>query len=185
MLKRLFDITVSLLLLFCLFPLFIMIALLVRLDSQGNILYCQKRVGRGGNCFKIFKFRSMVTHADQCGGYATLAGDTRITKIGSLLRRTSLDELPQMLNVLLGDMSLVGPRPDVPAQRENYSQEDWGKRNSVRPGITGLAQATMRSAASAEERTRLDLEYVDKQSFVFDVKIMLMTIKQVLGKGSY
>jgi lipopolysaccharide/colanic/teichoic acid biosynthesis glycosyltransferase len=105
--------------------------------------------------------------------------------VGRFLRRTSLDELPQLFNVLKGDMSLVGPRPDVPAQRSLYTDEEWALRTSVRPGITGLAQATVRSAATQAERTALDLEYVRKASFWFDMKILLLTVRQVLGKGSF
>lgn len=185
MLKRLFDISVSVLLFIIFIPIFIVIVLFILLDSRGGIFYKQERVGLNGKRFGIFKFRSMVSNADKIGGYSTSEGDPRITKVGRFLRRTSLDELPQVLNVLLGDMSLVGPRPDVPAQREMYSQEEWDKRNSVKPGITGLAQATVRSLAQPRERTLLDLEYVDKQSFWFDMQILMMTVKQVLGKGSY
>lgn len=185
MLKRVFDLCTSLILIVFTLPLLIVIAVLICLDSKGGVLYTQERVGRFGKTFKIFKFRSMVSNADQLGGYSTSKGDARITKVGSFLRKTSLDELPQIINVFLGDMSLVGPRPDVPAQRENYTQSEWNKRNSVSPGITGLAQATARSLATPERRTALDLEYVDKQSFLFDMKILLMTLKQIAGKGSF
>ncbi len=183
--KRAFDILVSLIMLLFLSPVMLALTLWVMLDSDGGPFYRQQRVGIGGREFGILKFRSMVANADQIGGYSTVEGDHRITKAGAFLRKTSLDELPQLLNVLFGDMSLVGPRPNVPAQREQYTQEEWNKRNSVRPGITGLAQATVRSAATPEERTALDLDYVDKQSFTFDLKIILMTVLQVLGKGSY
>ncbi|MDQ7057302.1 MAG: sugar transferase [Ghiorsea sp.] len=185
MLKRTFDAMASLLLLVPLLPVLLGTSVLILLDSKGGVFYRQERVGRFGKTFYILKFRSMVANADQIGGYSTSEGDVRITKVGGFLRKTSLDELPQVLNVLLGDMSLVGPRPDVPAQRQHYSQEEWDKRNSVRPGITGLAQATLRSTATPRQRTMLDLEYVDKQSFLFDMKILLMTVKQVVGKGSY
>ena len=185
MLKWAFDTFVALLLLGFLLPILALVALAIKWDSKGSIIYKQIRVGRYGKEFGIYKFRSMVANADQIGGYFTTEGDARITKVGAFLRKTSLDELPQIINVLLGDMSLVGPRPDVPAQKKNYTQQDWDKRNSVRPGITGLAQATVRSQAKPNERTRLDLEYVDKQSFWFDVKVLLLTVKQVLGKGSF
>src|SRR5690606_34894805 len=102
---------------------------------------------------------------------------------GRYLRRYSLDELPQVINVLKGDMSVVGPRPDVPAQRSLYSQADFAKRHSVRPGITGLTQATLRSNATPEGRLRLDLEYVDRASFLLDMKILALTVRQVLTKG--
>lgn len=185
MLKRLFDIFVSLFLLIVCMPLFVVIALLIILDSPGGVFYKQERVGLNGKVFYILKFRSMIADADQVGGYSTAKGDPRITKIGAFLRKTSLDELPQIINVLFGDMSLVGPRPDVPEQKKDYSPEEWEKRNSVRPGITGLAQATIRSDAKPDERTRLDLKYIDNQSFIFDIKVLLMTIKQVFGRGSY
>ncbi len=184
-LKRLFDIALSLLVLLPLLPLLLLLGLLVAIDSPGGVFFAQQRVGRGGRIFHILKFRSMVADAESRGSFQTAEGDSRITRIGRFLRRSSLDELPQLINVLKGDMSLVGPRPDVPAQRELYTDEEWSMRTSVRPGITGLAQATVRSAATMEQRKALDLEYVQKASFWFDLKIMLLTIRQVLGKGSY
>lgn len=125
----------------------------------------------------------MVVNADKRGPYYTVPGDKRVTKVGHFLRKTSLDELPQLFNVFWGDMSLVGPRPDVPAQKVLYNEADWLKRVSVRPGITGLAQAVLRSSASDEKRRFLDLEYIDKASFWFDIKILWMTLRTVL-KGS-
>ena len=183
--KRLFDLVISLGILALLWPLLLLIALAIRLDSPGGALFGQDRVGRGGKTFRILKFRSMVSNAESLGSYQTSQGDSRITRTGGFLRRTSLDELPQLINVLKGDMSLVGPRPDVPAQRELYTDEEWAQRTSVRPGITGLAQATLRSAATMEQRKALDLEYVGKVSLWFDIKVMLLTVRQVLGKGSY
>jgi len=185
MLKRWFDILFSALLFMLLLPLFLLLALLIRSDSKGSVFYRQERIGKDGKSFYIYKFRSMVANADKIGGYSTSVGDSRITKIGAFLRKTSLDELPQLINVLLGEMSFVGPRPDVPQQEEGYSPHDWKKRHSVKPGITGLAQATLRSSALPDERTKLDLEYVNQQSFLYDLKILWMTVKQVLGKGSY
>ncbi len=184
MIKRFFDVSLALVLLLLLSPVFI-IVIIVNKSSSGNIFYLQERVGRYGMLFYIYKFRSMVPNADKLGGYSTVVHDVRITKIGKILRRTSLDELPQLVNVLLGDMSLVGPRPDVPAQRVNYRVEDWEKRCSVRPGITGLAQAKVRSAAKPGERLSLDLEYINKSSFLFDLKILWLTVGQVFGKGSF
>lgn len=183
--KRLTDIVFALLLLALIWPLLLVIALIVRTDSPGPFVYRQVRVGLHGRSFGMFKFRSMVVNADRIGGYQTHQGDPRITRSGRWLRKTSLDELPQLFNVLLGDMSFVGPRPDVPAQRELYSEQDWALRTSVRPGITGLAQATLRSEARAEQRLALDLEYVRRQSLWLDLKILVMTVRQVLGKGSY
>jgi len=183
--KRLFDLTISLCALVILWPLLLLIALAIRLDSRGDALFGQDRIGRGEHTFRILKFRSMVANAESLGSYQTAEDDNRITRLGRFLRRTSLDELPQLFNVLKGDMSLVGPRPDVPAQRSLYTDEEWALRTSVRPGITGLAQATVRSAATQAERKALDLEYVRKASFWFDMKILLLTVRQLLGKGSF
>lgn len=183
--KRGFDILVSVVMLILLAPILVLVALAVRLDTPGPVLYRQTRVGRHCAPFRILKFRSMVSNADQIGGHSTHKGDARITRVGAILRKTSLDELPQLLNVLIGDMSLVGPRPDVPAQETLYAPEDWQKRHRVRPGITGLAQATARSVATHEDRTRLDLAYVDQSSFGFDMKLLGQTVKQVLGRGGY
>ncbi len=183
--KRLFDILFALVMLLLTWPLMLGCALAVRLDSPGPILYRQQRVGRGGATFGMYKFRSMVVDAERIGSYSTAQDDPRITRVGAFLRRTSLDELPQLFNVLFGQMSLVGPRPDVPAQRELYSEVDWNRRNTVRPGITGLTQATLRSAATREQRLALDLEYVDKSSLLFDLKVLVLTVRQVFGKGSF
>jgi len=178
--KRVFDIVMSLVTLLFASPVLIMVALLIKFESRGPVIFKQERVGRFGKTFFIYKFRSMVVDAATQGPYFTQANDPRITRIGRFVRKTSLDELPQLINVLKGDMSLVGPRPDVPKQRSNYTQYEWDKRNSVRPGITGLAQAKLRSVATLEERTRLDLEYVDRASITFDLWVIILTVKQVL-----
>lgn len=185
MMKRLFDIVVSGIFLLLFSPVMIGVAIAVRLDSPGPVIYKQTRVGRDRQPFGIYKFRSMVTDADKIGGHSTTKGDARVTKVGRFIRKTSLDELPQLINVLKGDMSLVGPRPDVPAQEVQYIPEDWIKRHRVRPGITGLAQATARSAATPEGRTKLDLEYVDTASLWKDISILAQTARQVLMRGSY
>lgn len=185
MAKRLFDIVVSGLLLLASVPILAIMALAIRLDSTGPIFFRQERIGRGGRPFQMLKFRSMVKDAPSLGPYYTKKGDPRITRVGAFLRRSSLDELPQLINVLTGDMSLVGPRPDVPPQRQFYTAEEWEKRHRVRPGITGLAQATLRSSANREQRKAMDLEYVDRVSLLFDLWILLLTMKQVLLKGSH
>lgn len=185
MVKRTVDITLSLILIIVLSPIIILIPLLIKLDSKGPVLFRQTRVGLDRATFHMYKFRSMTADAESVGGYATKKGDSRITSIGGFLRKTSLDELPQLFNVLKGEMSMVGPRPDVPMQESNYDVKDWIKRCRVKPGITGLAQATRRSNATPLERVRLDLEYVDKASTYLDIKIMLMTIKQLLFTGGY
>lgn len=181
--KRIFDFIVSFYSVLLLIPFFILIGVAIKLDSKGPVLFKQKRVGYLGNPFFIFKFRSMVQNSENIGPYYTQANDPRVTSVGRFLRRTSLDELPQLLNVILGNMSLVGPRPNVFAQRKDYTQEEWDKRNSVKPGITGLHQATLRSNSTLEQRKKIDLEYVDNHSFFFDLKIILLTVKQIVLKG--
>lgn len=183
--KRIFDILGASMLLIVTSPLLLLVALAVALDSPGGVFFRQQRVGLGGAPFAMLKFRSMVADAPQKGPYFTAKGDPRITKVGAFIRRTSLDELPQLINVLKGDMSLVGPRPDVPAQRQQYRDTDWALRCSARPGITGLAQATERSEATFESRLAYDLEYVRKQSIGLDFKILLMTLRQLASKGSF
>lgn len=181
--KRVFDFTLSLLALIILSPLFIIVFLIIKLTDHGPVFFTQNRIGLSGFEFKIFKFRSMKIDADKLGPYYTADNDERITKIGKYLRRSSIDELPQLINVLKGDMSLVGPRPNVLSQKELYQPQDWNKRNTVLPGITGLAQASIRSDGTPEKRLELDLFYVDHMSFLFDIKIILMTIKQIVKKG--
>lgn len=181
--KVVFDKLVAFWVLAILSPVLVLVALCIMIDDPGTPFFKQKRVGRLGQTFGMYKFRSMKLDAAKSGPYFTQENDPRITKVGRFIRRTSLDELPQLLNVLLGDMSLVGPRPNVPAQKEGYDLEQWNLRNTVKPGITGLAQATLRSDATPEQRTKLDLEYVKNQSFKLDLKIVLMTIQQVINKG--
>ena len=183
--KRLFDMVVSAALLVIVAPILLLISALIKLDSPGSVLYKQERVGRYGKPFKIYKFRSMVANADKIGNYFTMPGDSRVTKIGKFLRKSSLDELPQLINVVKGDMSLVGPRPDVAAQRDYYTDEEWKLRHVLRPGITGLAQATVRSEATMDQRKALDLEYVCRSTLLLDLQIILKTIGQVFFKGSH
>lgn len=185
MLKRSLDFTIAALALLVLVPILLAVAIAVRVDSRGPILFRQTRIGRHCAEFRIYKFRSMVPDAARLGGHSTSMDDPRITRIGRFIRRTSLDELPQLLNVLNGDMSIVGPRPDVPAQRSNYTAEQWQERHAVRPGITGLAQATLRSDATPIQRLELDLRYVREQSFWLDVKVVLWTVRQLVRSGSY
>ncbi|WP_251309292.1 sugar transferase [Halomonas sp. NCCP-2165] len=180
--KRSFDIVMSVMALLVFSPVFIVIPLLIRRDG-GPALFRQVRVGLHGKPFNIYKFRSMVVNSEQLGSHSTQTNDPRITKIGQFLRKTSIDELPQLINVLKGDMSLVGPRPNVLGQRSEYTQEQWDIRNSVLPGITGLAQAKLRSDATWKQRYELDAEYVRSYSLSFDIKIIVLTVKQVLTKG--
>ena len=184
MTKRLFDLLLSALALLLLSPLLLSTALAVWREDGRPILFRQVRVGRGGREFGMYKFRSMVKNAAAIGPYHTASDDPRITRVGRFIRRTSLDELPQLLNVLLGDMSLVGPRPDVPAQRVLYSEADWAARCSVRPGVTGLAQARLRSAATPEQRLEMDLRYAREHGLWLDLRILGWTVGRLSGKGS-
>lgn len=182
--KRLTDIVLSLMALTLLAPVLLLAALAVVLDSGLPVLFKQTRVGLGGREFGMFKFRSMVKNAASIGPYFTEVSDPRITPVGRFIRRISVDELPQIINVLLGDMSLVGPRPDVPVQRGMYTAAQWDERCSVRPGITGLAQALIRSEGTQEQRLALDLRYAREASLWFDLKIMWWTLARLTGKGS-
>ena len=181
--KRLTDILLSLTALVLLSPVLLLAAMAVMLDSGLPILFRQTRVGLKGREFGMFKFRSMVKNAASTGPYFTDTNDVRITRVGQFIRRTSIDELPQIVNVLLGDMSLVGPRPDVPVQKSLYAPEDWARRCSVRPGITGLAQVLIRSMGTHQSRLDLDLRYISEQSTLTDIKIMWLTLARLNGKG--
>jgi len=182
--KRCFDIVGAVLALLLLSPLLMATALAVCLDGGRPVLFCQTRVGRHGLVFEMFKFRSMVTNAAEVGPYFTSTADPRITRVGRFIRRTSLDELPQLINVLKGDMSLVGPRPDVPAQRHLYSEADWVQRCSVRPGITGLAQAMYRSESVGGQRLEADLRYTREASLCLDLQICWWTLRRLGGQGA-
>ena len=182
--KRLFDIAGAAVALLLLSPLLLGAALAVALDSGWPVLFRQTRVGRHGQTFDMLKFRSMVKNAAAIGPYFTSAADPRITRVGRFIRRTSLDELPQLINVLRGDMSLVGPRPDVPAQQTLYTPADWAERCSVRPGITGLAQALYRSDSTEAQRLEADLRYAREATLWLDLKICWWTLKRLAGQGA-
>ncbi|MBE7940350.1 MULTISPECIES: sugar transferase [Ramlibacter] len=183
--KRLLDVLGAALALVLLSPLMLGAALAIALESGRPVLFRQQRLGLRGQPFEILKFRSMVRDAASRGPHWTSATDPRITRVGAFLRRTSIDELPQLLNVLRGDMSLVGPRPDVPAMRADYTDAAWAERCSVRPGITGLAQALLRSQATPEQRLALDLRYAREHSVWLDLKIMLWTVRRLHGPGAF
>lgn len=178
--KRLFDVIASGFAMLPALPMMGLIALAIRLDSRGPVFYKQKRLGLNEQPFTVLKFRSMRVDADQCGPKFTTTDDPRITKIGKFLRGTSLDELPQLLNVLRGDMSLIGPRPYVGFELEDWSEDDRQSRASVRPGISGLAQVSGRSELKPEEIRELDVEYVKKSSLSFDLTIVWKTVVSVL-----
>ncbi|BCK22154.1 sugar transferase [Vibrio cholerae] len=181
--KKIFDIVVSIIILLLLSPLLLIVTILIMIDDHGSPFFVQRRVGFMGKEFGMYKFRSMKINSDKDGPYFTQHNDPRITRIGRFLRRSSIDELPQLLNVIFGDMSIVGPRPDLPVQKSLYSELDWNKRHSVKPGITGLAQATVRSDSTHEKRLELDLEYVNNHNFLYDLKIVCLTVKQLIIKG--
>lgn len=182
--KRLLDIFISLIALVILSPILIIVAILIKITSKGSILFLQERLGKNGKIFKIIKFRTMVVNAEKIGDGLRVSSenDCRITKIGRILRKTSLDELPQLLNVLKGDMSLIGPRPPVtyyPHKYEDYP-EAQKVRFSVRPGISGLAQVRVRNSATWDERIEIDIEYVENITFINDVKIIFKTISRII-----
>ena len=181
--KRIIDVTLASISVLLFLPLMAVVVILILIADRGPIFYKQIRIGLHGKEFYLYKFRTMCVDADKIGPYSTAVGDKRITRVGKFLRKTSIDELPQILNVIKGDMSIVGPRPNVPQQLVHYSDSDWQLRHSVKPGITGLAQSTLRSLATEEQRLNLDLSYVKKNSIVGDFKIIAMTVKQVFFKG--
>jgi lipopolysaccharide/colanic/teichoic acid biosynthesis glycosyltransferase len=179
--KRIFDFSAALVLLVCLAPVFLAIAVGILVSEGTPVFFRQKRVGLGLRPFEILKFRTMRVQPASVSraSVSTLTNDVRITPIGRVLRKSSLDELPQLFNVLQGEMSLVGPRPDTPLQESDYPPEAWRERHQVRPGITGLAQVRGRSSLSAEARLSLDLQYVRTRSLLLDFRIMAETLGQV------
>ncbi|WP_261381369.1 sugar transferase [Paenibacillus cremeus] len=194
--KRAIDIIASAILIILLFPVFLLSSAAIKLDSSGNIIYKQKRIGKNGKPFPMYKFRSMVTNADklllelasknEINGIAfKMKEDPRITKVGRFIRKYSIDELPQLFNVLKGDMSLVGPRPPLPHEVEYYGDWEW-RRLEVTPGITGLWQVSGRSDLSFQQWMNLDIYYIENWSLPLDCKILLKTIPVVLkGEGAY
>jgi lipopolysaccharide/colanic/teichoic acid biosynthesis glycosyltransferase len=183
-LKRAMDIVLAMAALLALAPLLLGAALAIALETGLPVLFRQTRVGLNGREFGMYKFRSMVKNAAQVGPYFTTDNDPRITRVGRFVRRTSIDELPQLINVLKGEMSLVGPRPDVPAQRSLYTPVDWAQRCSVRPGITGLAQALYRSDSTEVQRLDADLRYTREASLWLDLKICWWTLRRLGGQGA-
>ena len=184
MYKIIFKKTIDLIGAFLLLTILVIPFIIIVKDSKGNAFYKQMRIGKNGNSFKIIKFRTMISDADKLGGYSTAKNDRRVTKIGAFLRRASIDELPQVLNILFGDMSFIGPRPDVPAQKVLYTDDEWIKRHQVLPGITGLAQCRNRHNVTNKGRKKYDIFYNNNISLCLDMKIALWTLK-ILKKGSY
>lgn len=197
LLKRLFDFTLAFIALIVGLPIFLLIALAIKLDDGGPIFYISYRVGKSGRLFWFPKFRSMASYADMIkhhlsdnnvhdeGKTFKIKNDPRISRVGGILRRTSLDELPQLLCVLIGTMSLVGPRPPIPEEVQKYSIIDR-KRLMIKPGLTGLWQVGGRADLPFSKQLQLDLEYIESQSFWLDIKILFRTIPAVLfGRGAY
>jgi len=183
MTRRALDIVVAGAALVLTAPLLALAMLAIRLESPGSAIYRQRRVGKDARPFDLFKLRTMVDGAEHLGaGLAVNAGDTRITRVGAFLRRTSLDELPNLFNVLRGDMSLIGPRPTLPVQVAQYTARQRG-RLSVKPGITGWAQVNGRASLPWSERIELDLYYVEHRSLALDLRILSRTPAMVLSGG--
>lgn len=182
--NRLLDLTLAAILTAITAPLMLAAALLIRVEGGGPVIYRQRRVGRNGIEFEMLKLRTMVPGSDPVG-VGTIVGrdDPRVTRIGRWLRRTSLDELPNLINVLRGEMALVGPRPTIPAQVADYTERQR-RRHEVRPGITGWAQVQGRAGIPWEDRIELDIEYVDNRSTRLDIEILRRTIwLAATGKG--
>jgi lipopolysaccharide/colanic/teichoic acid biosynthesis glycosyltransferase len=153
----------------------------IRLESPGSPIYRQRRVGMNGDEFDVLKLRTMVTGAEHIGaGMAIDEGDTRITRVGGFLRRTSLDEIPNLVNVLMGEMTIIGPRPTIPVQVSQYTERQWG-RLAVKPGLTGWAQVNGRAALPWPERIELDLWYIENRTWRLDLRILVRTARMVLG----
>lgn len=198
-----FDKLIAIFALVFLSPILLIIAILIIIDSRGPIFFRQVRVGRNLKVFRIYKFRSMTHNPSRFAGevdenlsmeeklklrenfQTTSANDIRITKIGRFIRKSSIDELPQLLNVISGEMSIVGPRPDTPIQETDYRPGQWQQRHLVKPGITGLAQVSGRSNISFEDRINADLKYVKNKSLPLYLKIIFLTFYHVItNKGS-
>lgn len=185
LIKRFVDILGSFIGIIILSPLFILVAICIKVTSEGPVFFKQKRLGKDGKVFDIIKFRTMIVNAEKIGDGLTVKSedDPRITKVGKLLRKTSLDELPQLINVLKGDMSLVGPRPPATYSPydgyENYPE--WAKRRfDMRPGMTGLAQITVRNSVVWDKRIVIDNIYIDEFNILLDTKILLLTVARII-----
>ena len=183
MIRRAVDVVVATTVLVLASPLLAVAIVTIRLESRGGAIYRQRRVGLQGHEFDVLKLRTMVAGAEQLGaGLLVEEGDARITRVGALLRRTSLDELPNLWNVVRGEMSLIGPRPTVPSQVAHYNERQRG-RLAIRPGITGWAQVNGRTSLPWSERIELDLHYIAHRSLALDARILVRTVRVLLGGG--
>ena len=181
--KRFFDILISLPAVILLLPVFAVITVAIRVSSKGPALFKQERAGKNGKPFMFYKFHTMKLDVDPFGPSPKSGEDPRLTRVGIFLREYSLDELPQLFNILKGDMSIVGPRPLYVSQMSEWNEEQK-KRLLVKPGLTGLAQISGRGELTREEKLELDVKYVETASFLADIKIILATIAQVFGRKS-
>ena len=183
MIRRAVDIVVSWIALLLSAPVIALAAIAIRVESPGPVIYRQRRSGLHGGEFDVLKLRTMVDGAEHIGaGLAVDAEDARITRVGALLRRTSVDELPNLVNVLRGEMSLIGPRPTLPVQVAQYTERQRG-RLEIKPGITGWAQVNGRASLPWAQRIELDLYYIEHRSLALDVQILRRTVAMVLGGG--
>ena len=178
--KRVLEFLISLFALIILSPLFLIVSVGVLISDGSPVFFRQKRVGKNNELFEIYKFRTMKRGTENVASNDLSDADVKITRFGKILRATSIDELPQLLNILNGSMSLIGPRPLIPEETRIRELREKYNVYSVRPGITGWAQVNGRDNVSAEKKALLDKEYVEKQSLMFDIKIFFMTIHQVL-----
>jgi lipopolysaccharide/colanic/teichoic acid biosynthesis glycosyltransferase len=197
--KKILDIVVSLTAILLLFPILLIVPILIKFNSSGNILYIQQRVGINRKLFNMYKFRSMYIDDNNFNGQiidalnlkesrkiykTTTINDKRVTGVGFYLRKYHIDELPQLFNIFLGDMSLIGPRPDVPAQEFDYHSFHWNKRHTVKPGITGYAQIH-KGVINNKTRVSLDILYVKNISLCLDVNILFKTFVKILKGNSF
>ena len=181
MTRRAFDVAVAASVLLVTAPLVALALVAIRLESKGNPIYRQRRVGRDGREFDVLKLRTMVDGAERLGaGLAVDAGDARITRVGALLRRTSIDELPNLVNVLRGEMAIIGPRPTIPSQVAQYTERERG-RLQIRPGITGWAQVNGRATLPWAQRIELDLWYIEHRSWRLDLDILWRSVRMVFA----
>ena len=180
--KRVFDFIISLFALIILSPLFLLVALITLIGDGKPVLFRQKRVGKNNELFTIYKFRTMKRGTENVASGKLENANAKITKFGRILRATSIDELPQLFNILNGTMSLVGPRPLIPEETEIRELREKYNVYTIRPGITGWAQVNGRDNISLEQKALLDKEYVEKQSLGFDIKILIMTVLKVLRR---
>lgn len=180
--KRITDIIISLLVIIVTSPLLIIVAVAILTESKGGVFFIQDRVGKDGVIFKIYKLRTMVVNAEKIGPVLTQKSDQRITKIGRLLRLSSLDEVPQMINVLKGEMSIIGPRPEVPSIAKDYTVQQKRVFN-YKPGITGIVQVSGRAALEIETKLKMDIEYYPKENFWSDLVILIKTPLAILSNN--